>query len=114
MESQEKIINLARQRARTVQVTDKATQQEHRLYQKWQRKVDEERMRIKKARLEKKREELSRLTKVKSSSQLNEALEQVEGRTQKQREAAKIDVLKKQLQMRNPDKRVVLSERKNL
>ena len=51
--------------------------------------MDEEKMKIKKARLEKKKQELANVKRI-TSSQLDEALENVEGRTETLREMAKI------------------------
>ena len=68
-------------------------------------------MKMKKARLEKKREELIYVTRITSLEKLEEVLESTEGRTEKQRETARITVIKQQLQIRLPCKRVVLSVR---
>ena len=66
-------------------------------------------MKMKKARLEKKREELIHVTRITSLEKLEEVLESTEGRTEKQRETPRITVIKQQLQLRLPCKRVVLS-----
>ena len=54
------VINLARSKAKTILKETKQEEEEHRLHRKCQRKVDEEKMHIKKIRLEKKREELAK------------------------------------------------------
>ena len=105
------IVNLARTRAHRVQELYKSVNEEHRLYRKQQRRAEEERMRVKRARLEKKTEELTRVPIIATMAKLDEAIDNTEGRTEKQREAARIDIIKKQLQLRLPDKRIALSEK---
>ena len=95
-ESQTKVINLTRERA----ASEKETKEEHRLYRKRQRQMDEEKMKIKKARLQKKKQELAIVKRI-TSAQLDEALEYVEGRTERLREMEKIEFIKKQLQKSN-------------
>ena len=107
----DEIVDLARRNSARTRLEEKEIKEEHRLLRKRHREAEDERCRLKRIRTEKRREELQRTEKIISIDQLDEALENVQGRTPKQREAAQLNLLKKQMQVRQPDKRVCLSDK---
>ena len=104
----DEIVELDRRNSARTRLEEKEIKEEHRLLRKRHREAEEEKGRLKRIRTEKRREELQRTEKIIS---IDEALENVQGRTPKQREAAQLNLLKKQIQVRQPDKRVCLSDK---
>ena len=96
----DKIITLAKKRSNQVRREEKELLEGHRRKRKMMRKAEEEKARIKRAKQAQKQEELSKIEIISNINDLEDALSKAGGTTAKQVEAAKINILKQQLEVR--------------
>ena len=96
----DKIIILAKKRSNQVIREEKELLEGHRRKRKMMRKAEEEKARVKRAKQAQKQEELAKIEMIPNISDLEDALSKAPGATPKQIEAAKINLLKQQLEVR--------------
>ena len=96
----DKIIILAKKRSNQVIREEKELLEGHRRKRKMTRKAEEEKARVKRAKQAQKQEELSKIEIIPNITDLEDALSKAAGATPKQIEAAKIYILKQQLEVR--------------
>ena len=96
----DKIIILAKKRSNQVIREEKELLEGHRRKRKMMRKAEEEKARVKRAKQAQKQEELSKIEIIPNINDLEDALSKAAGATPKQIEAAKINILKQQLEVR--------------
>ena len=108
-ETRDRIINLARKRSKRVRLVDCELGEQRRLKRKRAREAEIEKGKVRKLKRMKKQKELEETETLTTLEAVEEQLAQAPGRTAKQQEASRVDILKKQLQLRQPGKRVTIS-----
>ncbi len=108
-EMRDKIINLARKRSKRVREEDHALAEQRRLKRKRAREVEVEKGKARQLKRMKRQKELDETEVLTTAEAVEEALANAPGRTAKQIEASKVELLRKQIQLRQPKKRVVVS-----
>ena len=107
-EVRDRIINLARKRSKRVRLVDCELGEQRRLKRKRAREAEIEKGKVRKLKRMKKQKELEEAETL-TALDAAEELARAPGRTAKQQEASRVDILKKQLQLRQPGKRVTIS-----
>ena len=108
-----KIINLAKKRSDKVRREEQRLLEGHRRKRKINRKAEEEKAKLKRAKQAQKQEELAKIEIIQTTADLDEALSNASGTTPKQIQTSKMCLLKQQLEARlnQHGKRLVLSHK---
>lgn len=108
-ETRDRIINLARRRSKRVRQEDHILGEQRRLKRKHAKELEIEKGKVRKLKRMKKQKELEETEILTTVEAVEEQLAQAPGRTVKQQEVSRIDMLKKQLQLWQPEKRVTVT-----
>lgn len=111
-EMRDKIINLARKHSKRVKQEDRELAEQRRLKRKRAREVEVEKGKARQLKRMRRQKELEETRLLTTAEDVEEALTSVPGRTAKQVETAKVELLRKQLQLQNPTKRIVVTVKK--
>ena len=109
----DKIISLAKRRSEQVRKEEHALLESNRRKRKANRKAEEEKARTKRLKQIQKEEELSKIPIIATTTELEDALNDAPGTTAKQQQAAKMLIIKQQLEVRlhAKGKRLILSQK---
>jgi len=107
-ETKDKIINLARRRSKKEKEDDRTLGEQRRLKRKRATEVEVEKGKVRQIKRMKK-QELEETEQVTTVEAVEYSLAQALGRTAKQQETSRVDILRKQLQLWQPGRRVTVS-----